>query len=125
MLATAKFGALDRYAGGKCSSQLRVVRLAPYESVTVRHQACPQTVLLRKISQQFLQFGNRKGDRNATILRWDPIDAVHNQRVLAVLPKRNRVQPALHVLQTASFHEVLEKPLQPLDLVFGRRLAGL
>ena len=109
VLTTSKFRALDRYAGGKCSSQLRVVHLAPYESVIVGRQACPHTVLLRKISQQLLQFGNRKGDRNATILRWDSNDTVHDQRVLAVLPKRNRVQPALHAPQTASFHEVLEK----------------
>src|SRR5271157_4808362 len=125
VLTTAKFRAWDGYAGGKCNPQLRVVQLAPYESVIVGRQACPQTVLLRKISQQLLQFGNRKGDRDATILRWDCMDAVHDQRVLAVLPKRNRVQPALHAPQAASVHEVLEESFQALDLIFGRSLAGL
>ena len=60
VLTTSKFRAWDRHAGGKCGSQLRVVHLAPYESVIVGRQAFPQAVLLRKISQQLLQFGNRK-----------------------------------------------------------------
>src|SRR5664280_991015 len=76
VLTTSKFRAWDKYAGGKCNPQLRVVHLAPYESVMVGLQACPQAVLLRKISQQLLQFGNRKSDRHAAILRWDFIDTV-------------------------------------------------
>src|SRR5471030_1554582 len=83
VLATSKFGALDRIAGGKCGSQPRIVRLAPHEPVTVRRQARSKTVLLRKMSHQLLQVGERQGDRDPPILRWDSVDAVHNERVLA------------------------------------------
>ena len=50
VLTTPKFRAFHRYAGGKCGPQLRVVRFAPQQSVTVRRQARPKTVFPRKMS---------------------------------------------------------------------------
>jgi hypothetical protein len=61
MLTAPEFGTLNRYAGGKCCSQLRAVRFAPCKPVTVGRQARTQTVLLWKVSQQLLQVGNREG----------------------------------------------------------------
>src|ERR1017187_7975130 len=87
VLAPPKFGALDRDTGTERRSQLRVVRFAPQKSVTVRRQACPKTVFLWKMLQQLLQFGKRDADRDPTILRWDALGAVQNERILAVLSK--------------------------------------
>src|ERR1039458_891613 len=87
VLAPPKFGAWDRHTGSERRSQLRVVRFAPQKSVAVRRQACPKTVILWKMSEQLLQFGKGDTDRDPTILRWDALDAVQNERILAVLPK--------------------------------------
>jgi hypothetical protein len=126
VLTTSKLGALDKDTGCKGGSQFGIVRFSLQVSVvTFRRQSRPKTMLLRKGSQQLLQFGMREGDRDPPVLQWDSIYAVHNERVLAVLAKPNGIQPALHVPQAMGFHEVLEKSLQALDLVFGCGLPGL
>src|ERR1700722_14692628 len=95
VLTTSKLGTLDRHTGCKGGSQLRIVRFALHVSIVIfRRQARPKTVLLRKVSQQLLQFGMRERDRDPPVLRWDSTYAVHNERVLAVLTKPNGIQPA-------------------------------
>jgi YD repeat-containing protein len=85
--ATPKFRAWNRHSRTQRRSQLRGVQFAPQQPVAVTRQAHPQTVLLRKVSHQFLQFGKREGDRDPAILRWHTRDALHDERILAVLTK--------------------------------------
>ena len=85
--ASSEFGALDRHAGSECRPELRIVRFALRQSVTIGRQPSPQGMLLVKVAQQLLEFGKSNRYRDAPVFGRNGIGPVYDQGILAVLPK--------------------------------------
>ena len=126
MLATSKFRALDRYAGGKCRSELRVVQ--PRASPIRYRQA---SIVARRMCSSGRYRSNSSSSGTGRVIE----TRQYSDGTLSTLSTiseswlffRSEIvfnRPFM-LTQTASFHEVFEKTLQSLDFVFGRSLAGL